>query len=142
MAESEPSPGLNRREFRATWVRIIDGDTVRATIDIGFGISLTEYLRIEGINCPEMDTEEGKRAKRRVEELLGDPIMLSPPYHTVTCSGRRDKYGRILADFVIPAVTPDDQSELLSDILVREGYARQVMYCPDDYSDTPTEGWL
>ena len=41
-------------EYRATVVKVIDGDTVDVDIDLGFGIILSdERVRIMGIDTPE-----------------------------------------------------------------------------------------
>lgn len=72
--------------------RAVDGDTVIAEVDLGFGCSTRQYLRLRGIDAPELDTPAGKRAKKFVEsELAG------VPYVTIS-STRSDKYDRYLAD--------------------------------------------
>ncbi len=41
-------------EYRARIVRVIDGDTVEAEVDLGFHISSRMMLRLFGINTPEI----------------------------------------------------------------------------------------
>jgi len=48
--------------YRATLLRIIDGDTIWATIDFGFGVRVDHKLRLRGIDTPEIDTVEGRIA--------------------------------------------------------------------------------
>ena len=76
--------------YSATVERVVDGDTLRVEIDLGFGIYLREYLRLRGIDAPELSTPEGKKAKAFVEKTLPRSIVLT--------STRDDKYGRYLAD--------------------------------------------
>jgi len=51
--------------YRAKISRVIDGDTVVATVDLGFHLTAEHHLRLLGINSPELhskDPEERKRA--------------------------------------------------------------------------------
>ncbi|MBL7198394.1 MAG: thermonuclease family protein [Candidatus Omnitrophica bacterium] len=80
--------------------RIIDGDTLRALIDCGFEFVIRQKLRLRGIDCPELSTPEGQRAKRFVQKQLNnlDFIIVK------TYKDRTEKYGRYLADiFYLPA---------------------------------------
>ena len=40
-------------KYKFTFTRVIDGDTVDGILDLGFGISLKERIRLYGINAPE-----------------------------------------------------------------------------------------
>lgn len=53
-------------EYRCTLVRVIDGDTIDADIDLGFGVRYKERIRLYGIDAPEVrtrDLEEKRRGK-------------------------------------------------------------------------------
>jgi len=79
--------------------KIIDGDTLWALIDAGFGRLIQQKLRFRGIDCPELSTPEGQRAKRFVQERLKnlDFIIIK------TYKDRVDKYDRYLVDlFYLP----------------------------------------
>ncbi len=78
--------------FYAYIERVIDGDTLFAQVDLGFGEWTRQYLRLRGIDCPELYTSAGKKAKKFVEDALG-----GVPYVTIT-SSKSDKYDRYLAD--------------------------------------------
>lgn len=45
--------------------RIIDGDTIDVTIDLGFGINIDQRIRVAGIDSPE------KRTRNLAEKALG-----------------------------------------------------------------------
>jgi micrococcal nuclease len=82
-------------QYKGTVTNVVDGDTVDATIELGFYVSLKLRFRLYGINAPEMkkDTlEAGKATKARVEELLLNKICTIDTY-------KPDKYGRWLAVF-------------------------------------------
>ena len=70
-------------EYRATILKVVDGDTVDVDIDLGFGIwQRNERVRIMGIDTPESrtsdDTEKvfGLAAKKRLTELLQEHTVL------------------------------------------------------------------
>lgn len=64
-------------EYRAKLSRVIDGDTVDLTVDMGFHCSITERFRLLDYNAPEMYALGGAVAKRQLEYLLtGKPLIL------------------------------------------------------------------
>lgn len=50
-------------EYQAEIVRVIDGDTVRLDIDLGFRLQLRETFRLSNVNCAELGTDLGQQAK-------------------------------------------------------------------------------
>ena len=70
--------------YPATLDKVIDGDTITCTLDLGFHIYHWKKIRFYGVNAPESRTrnkrekEAGLRAKARVIELLdGADLHLS-----------------------------------------------------------------
>jgi micrococcal nuclease len=115
-------------EYRATIVKIVDGDTVDVDIDLGFNVVLKdERVRIAGIDTPESRTRDleekkfGLAAKARVKELLGKTCVLKTQ---INKSGEdmKGKFGRILGDFNVYDGATDSWS-LLTSILISEGHA-------------------
>lgn len=92
--EAPPGPAWT---YRAVVRRVIDGDTIVVTVDVGFGIEHTDSIRLLHINAPEMVGEsraEGYAARAALETLI-------PENHTVliqTVRDKREKYGRLLAN--------------------------------------------
>jgi len=62
--------------YQADLLRIIDGDTVDALIDLGFSVRVKVRIRMMGINTPESRTRnkeekvKGLDSKKRLVELL------------------------------------------------------------------------
>ena len=115
-------------EYRATVVKVVDGDTVDVDIDLGFGIVLSdERVRIAGIDTPESRTRDreekkfGLAAKARVKQLLGKTCVLQTQ---INKSGEdmKGKFGRILGDFNVYD-SDTDSWKLLTSILISEGHA-------------------
>ena len=106
-------------EYNAKTLRVVDGDTVDAMIDLGFDTWKKVRIRMHGINAPESrtrDLEEKKRglaAKARLTEILEDAdnkfILVS---HGV------GKFGRCLGDIRI-----DQKSVNLQ--LINEGHGTE-----------------
>lgn len=88
--------------YRIIVHRVVDADTVEATIDLGFGVLLkNRKVRLAGINAPEMNTEAGVEARIQLLQMIqdyGQRPDLSDDVRLliVTKLDRNDKYGRIL----------------------------------------------
>ena len=80
--------------YRAGVEKIIDGDTLVVSLDFKMPVSLGQKMRLRGIDCPELGTQEGKRAKRFVESRLKDCDFII----VKTFKDRSDKFDRYLAD--------------------------------------------
>ena len=56
-------------QYRFNFTKVIDGDTVDGIIDLGFGISLKERIRLHGIDAPEIRLQRSiKNMEDRVAE--------------------------------------------------------------------------
>lgn len=80
-------------QYRATVLRIVDGDTLHLDVDLGFDVRRKDSFRLAGLNAPEMSTAEGEAARDwLVDQLHGhDTITIT------THKDKREKYGRYLA---------------------------------------------
>jgi micrococcal nuclease len=92
-------------QYKITEIRrVLDGDTVDVTIDLGFNIRLNHRVRLVNIDAPSVRTlnEEvkkyGLRAKEKLEEYLnsGDSIIVATQKPSET-----EKYGRILGEIYV-----------------------------------------
>ena len=101
--------------YKAKCTRVVDGDTIDASIDLGFDITINKRIRLAGINAPESrtrDLEEKQRgvaSKDRLIDLLKDGEFTLE-------SKEVGKYGRVLGVLLI-----DDLN--INNTLVEEGYA-------------------
>ena len=98
--------------------QLVDGDTLRVIVDLGFGIKTRQYLRLCGLNCPEMDSAEGKKAAEFVRNKIkvADQIILT--------SSKSDKYDRYLADVFY--VDKEEKEVYLNNTLLESGLAVRV----------------
>lgn len=98
--------------------RVIDGDTVDIIIDLGFGLSLKQRVRVIGIDTPELRSKnEAEREAAKKSKDFAEQWFISDNCMTVT-TYKDDKYGRILGDF-----KRTDKSEAFSEALLSAGHA-------------------
>jgi len=90
--------------YEAKLIRVVDGDTVDAFIDLGFKVILKERIRLMGIDTPEsrtrnkMEKSWGMAAKARLIELLDEH---DGEFILTTKLQKKGKFGRILGTIVI-----------------------------------------
>jgi endonuclease YncB( thermonuclease family) len=105
--------------YRASLVRVIDGDSLVIDVDAGFYVTIRQHVRLAGIDTPELNARDptarllAQQARARLMELL-------PAEFTVRTYKTRlaDKYGRFLADIELP------DGRLVSDVLLSEGLGK------------------
>ena len=108
-------------EYNASLLRVVDGDTVDALIDLGFSVWVKKRIRLYKIDAPETRTrdleekEQGFITKERLTELLsandGKFTLIS---HGV------GKYGRCLGTIIINNVD-------INELLITEGLAKEYV---------------
>jgi|TARA_R100000315_G_C5156354_1_gene89811 micrococcal nuclease len=83
-------------DYKAELIRIIDGDTFVATIDLGFSTHRKETVRLAGINTPESRTRnlEEKKHGLAAKKKLGD--LLTNAKEIIIVVKEVGKYGRAL----------------------------------------------
>ena len=80
----------NAADFTGPVVSVLDGDTIEVLHN-----QHPERIRLSGIDCPEKGQAFGKRAKQAASALVfGKEVTLQTHGH--------DKYGRTLADVLLP----------------------------------------
>lgn len=101
--------------YNAVVTRVIDGDTIDASVDLGFTVHVDVRFRLNGINTAELrdsdpvKAEAAQRAKKFIiDACLNKEITLK--------SYKTDKYGRWLADVFVNGVSVNRQ-------LLNEGLA-------------------
>ena len=108
-------------KYKAKLIRVIDGDTIEALIDLGFDTWIKKRVRLYGITTPEIRTRDlkekkaGKAAENRLIELLwesGNEFILE--------SRGVGKYGRCLGILFIENVN-------INMLLLKEGHAEEYI---------------
>ena len=93
--------------YNAHVVRVVDGDTIRCDVSLGWGVWLQDQsVRLRGIDAPEMRGDArpaGIASRNALTELLD--------YRTVTLrtdGDKRGKYGRMIVDVWVGQVNAND----------------------------------
>lgn len=109
-------------EYKASLIRVVDGDTVWLDIDLGFNVHASFDFRLVGLNAPEMVGSTKTAGVASKNEL--DRLLSLGPLRVV--SMKSDKYGRWLATIYVKQ--PDGTELNVNEELVKGGYA--VPYNP------------
>ena len=107
--------------YKATVLRVVDGDTLDTRIELGLFVEITKRIRIYRVNAPESygkaATLEGQAAKLWAKtELQGKNVILQ------TYLDHDDKYGRLLANVFYEG--PDGTQVNFAQRLVAAGHGR------------------
>jgi len=112
--------------FRVTKInRVVDGDTIDVTIDLGFDLYKKERVRVAGVDTPEKRTRNKEEKllgidatgwlKEKLEETIkGDEELLI----RTELKGGVGKYGRLLGWLYV-----GDSDVSLNEQMITEGYA-------------------
>ena len=111
--------------YKIKLLRVIDGDTIDAEIDLGFDVKIKKRIRFAGINTPESRTRDleekakGLAAKDRVKQLLEGSKTIQLKSHGV------GKFGRCLGEICLDRIDGSDKLTLvnLNELLISEGHA-------------------
>ena len=112
--------------FRVTEInRVLDGDTIDVTIDLGFDLYKKERVRVAGVDTPEKRTRNleekalGLDATNWMKEKLEGAIAGDDELSVRTeLVGGMGKYGRLLGWLYI-----GDAEVSLNEQMITEGYA-------------------
>ena len=112
--------------FRVTEInKVVDGDTIDVTIDLGFDLYKKERVRIAGVDTPEKRTRDleekelGIDATNWMKENLEGAIDGDDELTIRTeLKGGVGKYGRLLGWLYV-----GDEEISLNELMIEEGYA-------------------
>ena len=120
MGEIKMSKKMDKHIYSAKLVRVVDGDTADAMIDLGFNVWVKNRIRFMGVDAWESRTrnleekEKGLAAKAYVKDLLenSDEGKFLLKSHGV------GKYGRVLGELFVKG---NDTS--VNELLKENGHA-------------------
>lgn len=103
--------------YLATVIRVIDGDTLHVTVDLGFHVATNQTLRLARINAYEMTEPRGIVARAYVANLIAACASVR------ITSTKQEKYGRWLAEVELLLKSTNVDWLNLNDDLVKHGHA-------------------
>ena len=101
--------------------RIVDGDTIDVTIDLGFSININQRVRVAGIDSPEKRTRDAAEKALGIDatEWMRKRINEAPELIIKTAvEGSMGKYGRVLGWLFV-----GDEDVSLNEQMINEGFA-------------------
>jgi micrococcal nuclease len=81
--------------------RVIDGDTVDLDIDLGFGLTITQRVRLLHIDAAEVRTKDLEEKERGLAAKDWLEKELSREGDWIINTTKDDKYGRILGELYL-----------------------------------------
>lgn len=105
-------------EYTATLITIVDGDTLKLDVDLGFRVHTRQVFRLTRINCPELLSLEGMQARAFVAETLAKATTLK------VMTSRSEKYGRWLAELYYQTKETGARWHNLNTLLLTKGHAK------------------
>ena len=109
--------------YQCNTIRVIDGNTVDAIIDLGFNVTIRQRIKLYGANVQDIRSlDEAEKAKavaskNRLTELLGNEFICE------TILNKRGKAGRIMGNLYI--VDSQGNKNSVSEQLIQEGFAER-----------------
>jgi len=102
-------------------LKVVDGDTIDADIDLGFSISLEKRIRLAGVDTPESRTTDLKEKAMglEVKEWLKHRLEFAKDILIKTeLPDSTEKYGRIIGHLFI-----NGEEISINNQMIAEGYA-------------------
>lgn len=116
-------------EYNAVVDRVVDGDTIDCTIDLGFSTWKKIRVRLEGINAPESRTrDKEEKAKGLITKARLIEILNYNDNKCVLQVSGLGKFGRALASVYVTSLSPASENSSITLInvnqqLITEGLA-------------------
>ena len=101
--------------------RIVDGDTIDGTIDLGFSININQRVRVAGIDSPEKRTRDAAEKALGLDatEWMTKRLEKAPELIIKTAvEGSMGKYGRVLGWLFV-----GEEDISLNEQMINEGFA-------------------
>jgi micrococcal nuclease len=109
--------------YQCNTIRVIDGNTVDAIIDLGFNVTIRQRIKLYGANVQDIrslnEAEKAKAvaSKNRLTELLSNEFICE------TILNKRGKAGRIMGNLY--TVDSQGNKNSVSEQLIQEGFAER-----------------
>jgi micrococcal nuclease len=111
---------IQKHNYSAKLVRVVDGDTCDAMIDLGFDTWVKKRIRFKGVDTWESRTRnlEEKKKGLAAKEFTKDLLKNSDEGKFVLKSYGVGKYGRVLAELFVKG-----HEQSVNELLIENGHA-------------------
>lgn len=109
--------------YKAKVLRVVDGDTIECDIDLGFHVTITKSVRLDGIDTPEKNSRVVSEREKAAKATARTKFALeNKEVYIKTKLDRDDKYGRVLG-YIFETESNLEKNESFNDKLINEGLA-------------------
>ena len=106
-------------EYNGTLVKVLDGDTIDAYIDLGFDLKIKKRIRYMGIDTWESRTRDLDEKKKGLAAKARNKELLEAGTFKIISHGT-GKFGRVLGEVFVET---DNGLQSVNQILIDEGHA-------------------
>ena len=99
--------------------RVVDGDTIDISIDLGFSLTKKERVRLAGIDTPEKRTKNPKEKEMGYQATEFLEMHLMEATRLTVKTEKDGKYGRMLGWLY----KTDEDTTSINQIMIDKGYA-------------------
>lgn len=125
--------------YAAKSVRVVDGDTLDITLQLGFHVDFTTTLRLNRINAAEHGTPSGDAATAYLTQRLANvPVVIQTVQNTLGVD-EQEKYGRWLAEVWVNDVNINDEMVATGHAVAYSGHGPKPVPA-QEAPDVPVEG--
>jgi|TARA_B100000123_G_scaffold217026_1_gene165510 micrococcal nuclease len=109
--------------YQCNTIRVIDGNTVDATIDLGFNVTIRQRIKLYGVNVSDIRSsddnvrQQAMASKQKLAELLGNEFVCE------TIVNKRGKAGRVMGK--LSTVGTDGSRVDVNQQLIDQGFAER-----------------
>ena len=111
---------VKKHGYSCKLVRVVDGDTADAMIDLGFNVWVKERIRFHGVDTWESRTRDLEEKKKGLaaKEYVKDLLTNSDEGKFSIISHGKGKYGRVLGELFVKG-----QEKSVNTLLIENGHA-------------------
>ena len=108
-------------EYKCFTIRVIDGNTIDAEVDLGFNVLVRQRIKLHGVKAPDLksyseaDKQRAFESKQRLTELVGKQFYCN------TVMNKRGKAGRTLG--YVYTIDENENRIDVNQTLIDEGLA-------------------
>lgn len=108
-------------EYKCFTIRVVDGNTIDAEVDLGFNILVRQRIKLHGVLVPDLrsfdekEKQKANHARQRLTELVGKEFYCN------TVMNKRGKAGRTLG--YVYTVDENENRIDVNQTLIDEGLA-------------------
>lgn len=127
--------GYSQRSYDIRDIRVIDGDTIRATLLLGLGVALVDTdIRLSGIDAPEKrgKSDLERQAALATEKYLYLSLIIAKKVQFVAADVRfKDKYGRFIGVIIADGINVNERMIELGLVRAYSGDKRKPWTSPE-----------